>query len=105
MGYRHGNRQRTLTTSLGATTIAMPLARIEDDDRRRLEWRSQLIPRYQRRTGLLSQQAPENTAAPPAIQLNRPTQALRNSTAQPAIVSAREIKSSLKRGTSASAKK
>jgi putative transposase len=49
-GYRHGKRLRTLTTSLGATTIAMPRARIEDDDGRRREWRSQMIPRYQRRT-------------------------------------------------------
>ncbi len=48
-GYRHGKRARTLTTSLGATTIAMPRARIEDDDGRR-EWRSRIIPRYQRRT-------------------------------------------------------
>ena len=29
-GYRHGKRARTLTTSLGATTITMPRARIED---------------------------------------------------------------------------
>jgi transposase-like protein len=49
-GYRHGKRLRTLTTSLGATTIAMPRARIEEDDGRRREWRSQMIPRYQRRT-------------------------------------------------------
>ena len=28
-GYRHGKRARTLTTSLGATTTAMPRARIE----------------------------------------------------------------------------
>jgi transposase-like protein len=49
-GYRHGKRARTLTTSLGATTIALPRARIEDDDGRRREWRSQMIPRYQRRT-------------------------------------------------------
>jgi putative transposase len=49
-GYRHGQRLRTLTTSLGATTIAMPRARIEDDYGRRREWRSQIIPRYQRRT-------------------------------------------------------
>jgi transposase-like protein len=49
-GYRHGKRLRTLTTSLGATMIAMPRARIEDDDGRRREWRSQMIPRYQRRT-------------------------------------------------------
>src|SRR5260370_12553106 len=48
-GYRHGKRLRTLTTSLGA--IAMPRARIEDDDGCRREWRSQIIPRYQRRTG------------------------------------------------------
>jgi putative transposase len=49
-GYRHGQRERTLTTSLGPTTIAMPRARIEADDGRRREWRSQIIPRYQRRT-------------------------------------------------------
>src|SRR5579863_2447638 len=49
-GYRHGKRLRTLTTSLGATMIAMPRARIEDDDGRRREWRSPIIPRYQRRT-------------------------------------------------------
>src|SRR5271156_5973645 len=49
-GYRHGKRERTLTTSLGATTIAMPRARIEGADGRRREWRSRMIPRYQRRT-------------------------------------------------------
>ncbi len=49
-GCRHGRRERTLTTSLGATTIAMPRARIEDADGRRREWRSRIIPRYQRRT-------------------------------------------------------
>jgi len=49
-GYRHGKRTRTLTTSLGPTTIAMPRARIEDEDGRHREWRSRIIPRYQRRT-------------------------------------------------------
>ena len=49
-GYRHGKRSRTLSTSLGATTIMMPRARIEDDDGRGREWRSRIIPRYQRRT-------------------------------------------------------
>ena len=49
-GYRHGKRSRTLSTGLGATTIMMPRARIEDDDGRRREWRSTIIPRYQRRT-------------------------------------------------------
>jgi putative transposase len=49
-GYRHGHRARTLSTSLGASTIAMPRARIEGADGGRYEWRSQIIPRYQRRT-------------------------------------------------------
>ena len=49
-GYRRGKRLRTLTTSLGATTIAMPRARIEGAAGRRREWRSHVIPRYQRRT-------------------------------------------------------
>ncbi len=50
VGYRHGKRARTLTTSLGATTIAMPRARVEGEDGRRREWHSRVIPRYQRRT-------------------------------------------------------
>ncbi len=50
VGYRHGKRSRTLTTSLGPTTIAMPRARLEGEDGRRREWRSRIIPRYQRRT-------------------------------------------------------
>ncbi len=49
-GYRHGHRSRSLSTSFGATTIAMPRARVEGEDGRRHEWRSQIIPRYQRRT-------------------------------------------------------
>jgi hypothetical protein len=38
-GYRHGHRGRTLSTSLGASTIAMPRARIEGENGRRHEWR------------------------------------------------------------------
>jgi transposase-like protein len=49
-GYRHGKRARRLTTSLGATTITMPRARIEDAQGQRCEWHSRMIPRYQRRT-------------------------------------------------------
>ena len=49
-GYRHGKRARTLTTSLGATTITMPRARIEDAKGQRREWHSRMITRYQRRT-------------------------------------------------------
>ncbi|MGH7931927.1 MAG: transposase [Candidatus Binataceae bacterium] len=49
-GYRHGKRERTLTTSLGATTIDLPQARIESAGGGRSEWHSRMIPRYQRRT-------------------------------------------------------
>jgi putative transposase len=49
-GYRHGHRARTLSTSLGATSIALPRARIAGEDGKRHEWRSQIVPRYQRRT-------------------------------------------------------
>ena len=49
-GYRHGRRAHTLSTSLGATTIPMPRARIAGEDGKRHKGRSQIIPRYQRRT-------------------------------------------------------
>lgn len=49
-GYRHGTRERTLTTSLGPTTIAMPRARVRTAAGATAEWRSALVPRYQRRS-------------------------------------------------------
>jgi len=49
-GYRHGNRERTLTTSLGPTAVAMPRARLQRTDGRSHEWRSETVRRYQRRT-------------------------------------------------------
>src|SRR5207249_8532109 len=49
-GYRHGTRERTLTTSLGPTTFAMPRARVLDREGQRREWRSQVVGRYERRT-------------------------------------------------------
>jgi transposase-like protein len=49
-GYRHGSRERTLTTSLGPTTFAMPRARVRDSSGGEREWRSEAMPRYQRRT-------------------------------------------------------
>jgi transposase-like protein len=49
-GYRHGTRERTLTTSLGPTTFAMPRARVRTAEGRTAEWRSELVPRYQRRS-------------------------------------------------------
>jgi transposase-like protein len=49
-GYRHGTRERTLTTSLGPTTFAMPRARVKTAAGTTAEWRSELVPRYQRRS-------------------------------------------------------
>ncbi len=49
-GYRHGTRARTVTTSLGPTTIAMPGARVQAVDGTTTEWRSATVGRYQRRT-------------------------------------------------------
>jgi transposase-like protein len=49
-GYRHGTRERTLTTSLGPTTIEMPRARVRQADASTAEWRSHTVRRYQRRT-------------------------------------------------------
>ena len=49
-GYRHGTRERTLTTSLGPTTFAMPRARVNTAEGATAEWRSELVPRYQRRS-------------------------------------------------------
>jgi transposase-like protein len=49
-GYRHGTRERALTTSLGPTTIAMPRARMRGAEEPSGEWRSETVRRYQRRT-------------------------------------------------------
>ena len=49
-GYRHGTRERQLTTSLGKTTIKLPRARLKSADGAESEWQSRIIPRYQRRT-------------------------------------------------------
>jgi putative transposase len=50
IGYRHGARERQLSTSLGKTTIMLPRARLKDADGAESEWHSRIIPRYQRRT-------------------------------------------------------
>jgi transposase-like protein len=54
-GYRHGTRERTLTTSLGPTTIAMPRARLQRADGSTTEWQSHAVRRYQRRTELVDE--------------------------------------------------
>jgi putative transposase len=49
-GYRHAARERTLTTSCGASVIRVPRARLFDEAGGTQEWRSQLLPRYHRRS-------------------------------------------------------
>jgi putative transposase len=49
-GYRHGSRERTLTTSLGPATITMPRGRGRCEGGATTEWRSETVGRYQRRT-------------------------------------------------------
>jgi putative transposase len=48
--YRHGARERQLTTSLGMTTIMLPRARLKSADGAESEWHSRMVPLYQRRT-------------------------------------------------------
>jgi transposase-like protein len=49
-GYRHGTRERTLTTSLGPTTFTLPRARLFTEAGSTTEWHSTTVARYQRRT-------------------------------------------------------
>jgi len=48
-GYRHGRRERVLTTSVGPTRVSVPRARLRTAAGG-TEWQSQTLPRYQRRT-------------------------------------------------------
>jgi putative transposase len=50
IGYRHGTRERQLTTSLGKTMAMLPRARLKNADGEESEWHSRIVPRYQRRT-------------------------------------------------------
>ena len=49
-GYRHGSRPRTVTTGLGPVALAVPRGLLTHPDGTTAEWRSQSLPRYQRRT-------------------------------------------------------
>ncbi len=49
-GYRHGSRERTLTTSVGPTRFAMPRGRVKDGTGGTREWRSRTVERYERRS-------------------------------------------------------
>lgn len=49
-GYRHGYRDRTLTTSVGPTTFSMPRGRVKGGGGGSREWGSQTVERYERRS-------------------------------------------------------
>jgi transposase-like protein len=48
-GYRNGSRTRTLTGATGPVELTLPRARLHGGDGGPREWRSALVPRYQRR--------------------------------------------------------
>ena len=49
-GYRHGGRDRQITSTFGTAKISLPRARVEDKAGKVSEWRSKARPRYQRLT-------------------------------------------------------
>jgi len=49
-GYRNGSEKRTVTTSLGAEEIEIPRGRVFKPDGETAEFKSELLPRYARRT-------------------------------------------------------
>lgn len=52
-GYRHGTVPRTLVTSAGPVTLAMPRGRLRQADGTTQEWRTTVLERYARRTPAL----------------------------------------------------
>ncbi len=49
-GYRNGHETRRITTELGPQTLQVPRGRIVEDDGSTSEFRSEVVPRYARRT-------------------------------------------------------
>jgi putative transposase len=49
-GYRHGSLTRNVLSQHGPTPLTIPRGRLFSDDGMTSEWRSSLLPRYQRRT-------------------------------------------------------
>lgn len=49
-GYRHGTRERQLTSSFGPIELSVPRARLAAQDGGTGEWRSAVLPRYARMT-------------------------------------------------------
>jgi transposase-like protein len=53
IGYRHGTVSRTLVTSAGPVTLAVPRGRLRQADGSTQEWQTTVLPRYGRRTPAL----------------------------------------------------
>src|SRR3982750_3536821 len=49
-GHRHGRRSRWLTGCFGPVELSVPRARLRAEDGTTREWRSDVLPRYARRT-------------------------------------------------------
>lgn len=49
-GHRHGSRERRLLGSFGQVTLALPRARLAGRNGKSVEWKSQALQAYQRRT-------------------------------------------------------
>jgi len=49
-GHRHGRREREVMGTFGKVTIAVPRARLERGDGTTMEWKSETLPAYRRRT-------------------------------------------------------
>ena len=49
-GYRNGSLERDVATEHGATSLRIPRGRLFTEEGSTQEWRSELLPRYQRRT-------------------------------------------------------
>lgn len=50
LGYRNGTQQRTITTAYGVRELEIPRGRVRSEDGSSEEFRSALLPRYQRRS-------------------------------------------------------
>jgi putative transposase len=49
-GHRHGHRSRSLLGTFGPVEIGVPRARLDTPDGKTTEWKSRVLPAYQRRT-------------------------------------------------------
>jgi putative transposase len=49
-GHRNGRREREVTGTFGKVTIAVPRARLDQEDGTTTEWKNKTLPAYQRRT-------------------------------------------------------